>query len=182
MKTNTRSVRSFLPLLVAGLSLLLGVGCAGLRQERFYSLTQAADGKFYDPTGEQRFPSAATVRVENTLEKGTIEVFVREDKNVVLIPPKSFRTVHVQLDYYQQGYVAVLFARILDDNTPGRTLAKRAFIFQNARHNDRVYGQDFGPVIPETKVWIVKREEFILPPPQPPAQVRSSGFGLGWFR
>ncbi len=181
MKTTNWSVRSFLPLLLAGLSLLLGVGCAGLRQERFYALTQAADGKFYTPAGEQRLPSPATVKVENTTDK-SIAVFAREDRVIALIPPHQLRTVEVALDYNQLNYRLILFAKIADDTMQGKELAKQSFIFSNYRY-DAVYGPGWGMPTPETKLWVIRNGDF-KPQGQPQSifAPRPNGGSFNWFR
>lgn len=184
MKTKNCSVRSVLPLLAAGLALFLGAGCSGLLQDRHYSLTQAPDGKFYTPAGEQRLPSAATVKVENTTEK-TIAIFVREDKVIVLVPPHELRTVEVALDYYQENYRTILFARIMDDTMQGKEFAKQSFVFRNYSY-DQVYGRGWGMPTPETKLWVIRKADFKLPPepqqiiilPRPP----SNNGGFNWFR
>ncbi|MEI6345627.1 MAG: hypothetical protein WCO79_00080 [bacterium] len=160
MKTKNQLVRSFLPLLAAGLA-LLSVGCAGLQQERFYSITQNADGKFYAPNGEQRFPSALSIKVENTTDN-TIAVFTREDRVIVLVPPHQLRTIEADLDYNQENYRFILFAKIAGDEMKGKELAKREFVFRNYRQYDQVYGSGWGPVVPETKFWVIGIADFRL--------------------
>ncbi len=184
MNTKTwslRPLRPLLPLLAAGLALLFGIGCSTL-PERLYSITQAPDGKFYTPTGEQRLPSHATVKVENTLDKTTLAIFAREDKIITIVPPHEIRTVHVELDYYQQDYHLILFAKPSEDMA-GKELAKGSFRFSNYRYYDAVYGQNFGAVRPETKVWVIRRNDFT---PQKSYRSSSVGnnstIGLGWFR
>lgn len=175
MKTKITSVRSFLPLLAAGLALFLGVGCA--TQERFYSITQASDGKFYTPTGERRYPSSASVKVENTLDKD-IEVFAREDRVITIVPAHQLRTVYVALDYYEQGFRAVLFARIVGDTMKGKELAKNDFRFANYSY-DPVYGSGWGTPTPETKEWTIYEKDFLLRQDAPSPS--RNGFGGHWF-
>jgi hypothetical protein len=181
MKTKTQVVRSFLPILIAGFALILGAGCA--TQERFYSLTQAPDGKFYTPEGNRRFPSAATVKVENTLGK-EIAVFAREDRIITIVPPHQLRTVEVALDYNQQNYRLVLFAKIVDDTMQGKELAKQAFSFSNYYY-DPVYGPGWGAARPETKLWVIRQSDFRLQDgPQgifAPRPLGNNG-GFNWFR
>lgn len=181
MKTKYCSVRSLLPLLAAGLALFFGIGCAGLQQERFYALTQAPDGKFYTPSGERRFPSPATVKVENTTEK-TIAIFAREDRIIVLVPPHQLRTVEVALDYYQENYRLMLFAKIPEDSMRGKEFAKKDFFFRNHSY-DPVYGPGWGSPTPETKLWVIRQGDFKLQQPQgifSPSPLNNSGFN--WFR
>jgi|GEM_PF-3114230 len=172
------SIRSILPLLVAGIALFLGVGCA--TQDRFYSLTQAADGKFYTPKGEQRFPSAATVKVENTLDK-TIAIFAREDRMIVSIPPHELRTVEVSLEYYQVGYRLMLFAKVVDEPMRGKELAKQVFTFSNYRF-DPVYGYGWGSPTPETKLWVIRQGDFKLQQSQGGIGSAPQSGGFLWFR
>lgn len=181
MNTKIRSIRSFLPLLAAGLALILGAGCAGIQQDRFYALTQAADGKFYTPAGEQRFPSAATVKVENTTDK-SIAVFAREDRVITLIPPHQLRTVEVALDYNQVNYRLILFARIADDTMQGKELAKQSFVFSNYRY-DAVYGPGWGMPTPETRLWVIRSGDFKLQAqPQSIFTPRPTNGSFNWFR
>lgn len=181
MKIKYWSVRSSLLLLAAGLACIFGVGCT-TPQDTVYSLTQAPDGKFYTPAGDRRFPSPATVKVENTTEK-TIAIFAREDRVIVTIPPHQLRTVEVSLEYYQQNYTAVLFAKILDDPMRGKELAKRAFVFRNYRF-DPVYGPGWGAATPETKLWVIYAADFKLQQPQQGifGTRPSGGASFNWFR
>lgn len=174
MKTKSLSVRLFLPLLAAGLAFL--TGCV-TPQERIYALTQGADGKFYTPSGERRFPTAASVKVENTQNK-SIGIFVREDRLVVIVPPHELRTIQVALDYYQEGYRLVLFARVMGETMQGKEFAKREFYFRNDR-SDPVYGAGWGSPVPETKIWVIGAGDFILQQ-QPPVPFGRQG--LIWFR
>jgi len=180
MKTNTRTVRSFLPLLLAGLALLSGFGCA--TQERFYTITQNADGKFYTPNGDRRFPSALSIKVENTTDK-SIALFVREDRVIVSVPPHQLRTIEAGLDYNQENYRFILFAKIVGDEMKGKELAKREFFFRNYRQFDQVYGPGWGPAVPETKIWVIGLADFRLQPePQGIFTPRPSNGSFNWFR
>ncbi len=167
MNTKKSSVRSFLPLLLAGLALLLlGTGCFTPPTQRLYTVTQAPDGKWYDPNGNRSYPMPASVKVENTLAT-PLEVFAREDLVIAVVPPGEIRTIYVNMTYIEPGFRMVLFARPVGDSLRGKELAKREFRFSNYYGYDQVYGPGWGSPVVETKVWTVGTGEFILRPQAP---------------
>lgn len=139
---KTPLFRALGPLFLTAVLVLLGTGCVNI--PRLTTLDKHAS------------PFQVKVKNDSSLE---LLVFQHEREPLTVVPPHEVRTVYVNLDYYDQNYSVVLFARPTSIPLDGKKIPARRFVFTNYRY-DPVYGSGWGRPQNETYVWPIDDNTF----------------------
>ena len=126
----------------------LGSGCQSFRQalhqERFET----------SPARATRF--AIKVVNDSTVE---LALFEHEARVLAIVPAHEVKTIYVNLEYYDQNFKVVMFAKPITMAMGGKYIPRQTFYFRNYRY-DSVYGSGWGAPENEIYVWGINDNTF----------------------